>query len=640
MTQRQLIKKYSGILRRMKGSFEEIFDAMFIHTDNPAFEFIEDGRMKFVEFYEIKSDILRVSKVIFDSFSKENGDYIALICENPIAWTTSFWAILAAGFKPYLVNQKLPQALNDRLMHQMPICGAFVDNEQAHSYGYKKLSFEDAKNNREKIANPVFADEIALSTSGTSGQEKIVFFSGKQICNQLKNSEKVITECKEVKKTYNGKLKLLLFLPLYHVFGLIAVYLWFGFFGQTIVLLDSYSPETILTTIRLHQVTHIFAVPLLWHGIEDKIKESVAKEDEKTQKQFWGGIEKITKIGSKHPRIANFIAKKALARVRCQVFGDSPMFCISGGSYIRSSALKLMNALGYHLRNGYGSTEIGITSVELSPYFDKRDLGSVGIPFANVSYKIEDGTLRVKSDCCCKGVLVDGVYHPSHEWFDTLDMAHSDESGRYYIDGRKTDLIIAENGENVNPDVIEQKFDFSIFPCVRCFCILGMGEEKEKVTLLLDISEQANMEELGSVQKYIDSVNESLPFSFKITGIYRVNKPLKEEQAIKVSRTLLKKKIEAKTIGLFPLLSLAKSEEDESDVLPIREIFASTLHLPLQDVKGSSHFLYDLGGTSLDYFSILEAISSAYGVEIEFNPDEPLATPNDFARYLRKGEKK
>ena len=639
MTQRKLIKVYTKKLREMQGSFSEIFDGMFSHRDNPLFEYDENGAFKTLEFYEVKRSILRVSKVISNTFSKENGDYIGLICEKPIAWTIGFWAILAAGFKPFLVNQKLPNSLNEKLLKQLPITGVFVDGDaETRSFGYEALTYEEASKNREKIESLNFADEMALSTSGTSGQEKIVFYSGKQIYNQLKNSEKLIPICKEVKETYEGKLKLLLFLPLYHIFGLIAVYFWFGFFGQTIVLLENYSPETILSTIRLHGVTHIFAVPLLWHSIEDKIKESVQKEDEKTQKKFWDGVEKINKIGAKHPSLANFISKKALRRVRSQVFGDSPRFCISGGSYIRTSTLKLMNALGYHLRGGYGATEIGITSVELSKYFDKRNLNSVGFPLDTVQYKIEDGTLRVKSESTCKGILVDGVYQPSQEWFDTLDLAHVDESGRYYIDGRKTDLIINENGENVNPDAIEQKFDFSSFSLIRCFSVLGLGEQnKEKITLLLEIDKEADKDHLSAIEEYVNSVNDTLPIGFKIMQIYRVDQPLKEEQAIKVSRAQLRKKIEANAVGLYPLTALLSGEEmDEEGVSAILEIFSSVLHLPSDQIKGSSHFLYDLGGSSLDYYSILDEISSRYGIAIEFDATNPLATPNDFARYLRE----
>ena len=134
------------------------------------------------------------------------------------------------------------------------------------------------------------------------------------------------------------------------------------------------------------------------------------------------------------------------------------------------------------------------------------------------------------------------------------------------------------------------------------------------------------------------SVNETLPMGFKVVQTYRVDRPLKEEEAIKVSRSQLKKKIASKSVRLYPLLSVLAQGQDEEGVEKIIEIFSSVLHVPLESIKGSSHFLYDLGGSSLDYYAILDEVSSRYGIMIEFDPENPLATPNDFARLLNKKE--
>ena len=75
-------------------------------------------------------------------------------------------------------------------------------------------------------------------------------------------------------------MKLLMFLPLFHIFGLVASYFWFAFFGRTFVFLSDYSPNTILSTIRRHKVTHLFAVPLLWDTLAKEIKKEVLFIDE------------------------------------------------------------------------------------------------------------------------------------------------------------------------------------------------------------------------------------------------------------------------------------------------------------------------------------------------------------------------
>jgi long-subunit acyl-CoA synthetase (AMP-forming) len=46
---------------------------------------------------------------------------------------------------------------------------------------------------------------------------------------------------------------------------------------------------------------------------------------------------------------------------------------------------QLMNGLGYCMHHGYGMTETGIVSVELSKYAYKRNAPTLGKPFKNIN---------------------------------------------------------------------------------------------------------------------------------------------------------------------------------------------------------------------------------------------------------------
>ena len=59
--------------------------------------------------------------------------------------------------------------------------------------------------------------------------------------------------------------------------------------------------------------------------------------------------------------------------------------------------MKLINGLGYELHNGFGMTEIGITSVDLSKDVKTRNSGSIGKPLFDVTYKIENNELLINS---------------------------------------------------------------------------------------------------------------------------------------------------------------------------------------------------------------------------------------------------
>ena len=48
------------------------------------------------------------------------------------------------------------------------------------------------------------------------------------------------------------------------------------------------------------------------------------------------------------------------------------------------------NGIGYNLHNGYGMSEIGITSVELRRKAAQRNQNAVGKPFDSVEYRLDD----------------------------------------------------------------------------------------------------------------------------------------------------------------------------------------------------------------------------------------------------------
>jgi long-subunit acyl-CoA synthetase (AMP-forming) len=65
--------------------------------------------------------------------------------------------------------------------------------------------------------------------------------------------------------------------------------------------------------------------------------------------------------------------------------GNSLTFCINGGASINKQTTQLMNGLGYCMHQGYGMTETGIVSVELSKYACKRNASTLGKPFKNIN---------------------------------------------------------------------------------------------------------------------------------------------------------------------------------------------------------------------------------------------------------------
>jgi long-subunit acyl-CoA synthetase (AMP-forming) len=117
-----------------------------------------------------------------------------------------------------------------------------------------------------------FANAFILLSSGTTGLPKIVEFDGETICAQLLLAHGIIKQSKAI-RNFNkiSALKLLMFLPLHHVFGLMANFLWFTFFGFKFVFINSLNSEEIQAACIRHKITHFMGVPVVWETVSKKI---------------------------------------------------------------------------------------------------------------------------------------------------------------------------------------------------------------------------------------------------------------------------------------------------------------------------------------------------------------------------------
>ncbi|MBO4622977.1 MAG: AMP-binding protein, partial [Bacilli bacterium] len=438
-----------------------------------------------------------------------------------------------------------------------------------------------------------------------------------------------------VKAHYEARLKVLAFLPMYHIFGLIAAYFWFASFGRTFVFLKDYAPDCILNTIKRHKVTHIFAVPILWSTISKEIKKGIEALDDKKKDQANKWLARSIKIQNIFPKWGQHIARKIFKEIIDKTLGDSIKFLISGGGYISDEVLYLINGIGYPLFNGYGSTEIGITSVELRKKPKYRLLSTVGKPVNSINYKIEDDVLFVKGSSTCSKIITKDKEEvlDKNKWYKTFDIAKRDKKGYYYISGRLDDVYVSTTGEKYNPDLIEKK---CLLTKPTNYCILSLDSN---LTLIFQVKDNISTLEKISIKDEIDKAVASLrDEAFPISKIFYTTDALMNQNAIKVSRTILMKNIESGQVKLYPFSSfvdeeIKASQINEEIIDEVTNIFSEVLGKSVEDININQHFIFDLGGTSLDYISLIVKLKSFY--DIEFNEDGlALATVAELAKYI------
>ena len=630
---KQILKTNRELLEGSEMDLKSIFNIMFRLRDQVLCETNDGFRIQKYTYGQMYDRICLAAGALYAKLGATHR-YIALEMENSPEWIVAFWAILMSGNKPYLVNMRYPESLTNGILSTLQV--QYVLGAQPTKLSAQAITMAELDGRYPAVPEDVFENELAFSSSATSMNEVICFYSGYQIAQQILNFKSIVKECPEIANHYKGQLKQLAFLPFYHVFGLFAVYFWFTFFARTLVFLRDYSAETILKTCRRHEVTHIFAVPMLWHTIEKQVWAAVATQGQKKTEKFRKGMALATALQNTFPGAGCNLSKRILRQVTDQLFGPSVMFCISGGSFLRDSAIELINALGYGLHNGYGMSEIGITSVELGLRPKDRNRNSIGKPFDSVQYRLtEEGILQVSGTSLCIKKTVNGETVTHSDWFDTGDRMTCCD-GRYYIQGRLSDTVIGENGENINPDMLEKAF----MPMnVQQFCVLGLpGQDGQELSLVAQISPYLTNAAVDRVVDYFYKVNDTFSKTTAIKNFYFTLDELAPPTAVKVSRAQLQKKIENGQVTLTRFRDYQKetSSRDENSLLLQRvcKIIAQVLEIDEETVTAHSHIFYDLGATSIQYFSVLSALAEAFSITDYSSGDTYRYTPKEICEYI------
>ncbi len=252
-----------------------------------------------------------------------------------------------------------------------------------------------------------------MFTSGTTGKSKGVMLTHRNLAENA--------TCLDMK--FPARSVLLSVLPIHHAYCLSMDILKGISCGSIICINDSLI--RMMKNIKVFEPTIILMVPLMIETVAKKLEDVAALPPE--------------------------IVKK-------EVFGEQLKFICSGGAYMPPAMIDLFAKYDIKILQGYGMTECSpVISTTLGWNIRK---GSVGQLLPNCEAKVIDEELWVRGSSVMQGyykmpeetaeTLVDG-------WLRTGDLGYVDEEGFVYLTGRKKNLIITKNGENVSPEELENK---------------------------------------------------------------------------------------------------------------------------------------------------------------------------------------
>ena len=323
----------------------------------------------------------------------------------------------------------------------------------------ENIQKDNLKNIKESIdpAEPV----TLLYTSGTTGNPKGVLLSHKNIVSNIKSV------CKAFH--FNENHKAISFLPINHVFERTVNY-YYQFNGLSIYYAENLG--TIADNIREVKPTLFVTVPRLLEKVYDRIIGKGRDLKGIKKRIFFRAVNlglkyKLNKRNSWFYYLKLRFADKLIFSKWREALGNVELI-VSGGAKLQPKLIRIFNAAGITLIEGYGLTETSPVIAANNIVTNEIKLGTVGPPLSGVEVKIaEDGEILCKGNNVMLGYYKEpkltSQVIDKEGWFHTGDIGIFEDNKYLKITDRKKEIFKLSSGKYIAPQVIENKFKESVF---------------------------------------------------------------------------------------------------------------------------------------------------------------------------------
>lgn len=282
-------------------------------------------------------------------------------------------------------------------------------------------------------------------TSGTSGFTKGVMIPERSLVSN-------IIYAREHMPLESGD-KIVSFLPMAHVYGLLFEFLFPVTLGCHITFLSK-MPTPAIITKAFGQVRPnlILSVPLI---IEKIYRKKIVPAIEKPSVKF------MLKV----PGLSSIILKK-VKKTMVETFGGRFFEIVIGGAPLSADVEKFFKRIQFPITIGYGMTECGpLISYEA---WDKTMTSSAGRLVDRMEVRIDSedpynvvGEIQVRGENVMLGYYKNKAdteaAFTEDGWLKTGDLGVIDRNNFIYIRGRSKNMLLGPSGQNIYPEEIEAK---------------------------------------------------------------------------------------------------------------------------------------------------------------------------------------
>lgn len=429
--------------------------------------------------YSEVAETIKSLHLFYQLMGLQHGDKIAVLGRNSSHWGIVFLSAISAGMVIVPILPDFNESNTNHILNHSEVKLLFGSKsllEKVHFDKAPKLdavitledftihsgkdenfefklddSFQYYKENKLLKENfhfePWNKEETCIIsyTSGTSGFTKGVMIPERSLVSNIRYAQ----DHMPLKADH----KIVSFLPMAHVYGLLFEFLFPVTLGCHITFLSRIPSPAVITKVFGEVKPHlILSVPLV---IEKIYKKRILPVIDKP----------VMKILLKIPGIRNVILNKVKAKLT-DTFGGRFFELVIGGAPLSADVEKFFRSINFKFTIGYGMTECG-PLISYAPW-NEIIPGSAGKLVDRMEVRIDSkDPYNIVGEIQVRGENVMTGYYENEQatresftqdgWLKTGDLGIIDQNNFIFIKGRSKNMILGPSGQNIYPEEIEAR---------------------------------------------------------------------------------------------------------------------------------------------------------------------------------------